>query len=81
MTTLELQAAKLELIERLLTLNDDQFVKVKKYVKNLVAKEPVKTYKMPADLLNDLILASEEDIANGRCVGEEEMNDYIDSLR
>mgnify|MGYP000347023061 CR=1 FL=1 len=81
MTTMELKARKMDLMELLLQLDGQKLAQVEKYIQRLLSDADSPTYKMPAKLLNTLLDKAEANKKNGCYIEEEEMNQFIDSLR
>lgn len=82
MTTMELKARKMDLLELLLQLDNVQLTKAEKYIHKLVGQESshIQTYNMSQDLLNALLEKAEENKKKGNYIEEEDMNNYINTL-
>ena len=48
MTTMELKARKMDLVEALMQLDNEKLAKAEKYIKKLLSDSPTKTYDMPS---------------------------------
>ena len=81
MTTMELKARKMDLVEALMQLDNDKLSKAEKYIKKLLSAPPVQTYDMPSELLNALLDRADENKKNGNYIEEQDMDNFIQSLQ
>ena len=81
MTTMELKARKMDLVEALMQLDNEKLAKAEKYIKKLLSASPTKTYDMPSELLNALLNRAENNKKSGNYIEEQEMSDFIKSLQ
>ena len=81
MTTMELKARKMDLVEALMQLDNEKLAKAEKYIKKLLSDSPTKTYDMPSELLNALLNRARKYKKSGNYIEEQEMSDFIKSLQ
>lgn len=81
MTTMELKARKMDLVEAVMLLDNEKLTKAEKYIKSLLFDSSARTYDMPSALLNILLDRAEMNKKNGNYIEEEEMNNFIQSLQ
>lgn len=81
MTTMELNTRRMDILDVLMQLDNDKFVKAEKYIHKLLHESKAKAYEMPSDLLNSLLDKAEENLKKRSYIEEQEMNNFIDSLQ
>lgn len=80
MTTMELKARKMDLVEAVMLLDNEKLAKAEKYILSLLAEPSSKSYDMPSSLLNALLDRADENRKNGSYINEKEMDEFIKSL-
>lgn len=81
MTTMELKARQMDIMQALIQLDNEKLAKAEKYIHKLLNESKIQTFNMSSDLLNTLLDNAEENRKNGICIEEQEMNNFIDSLQ
>ena len=79
MTSTEIKARKMDIMEALMSLDEEKLSKVEKYIRKLMGEQ--RTYEMPSDLLDALLTKANEDLKNGKYIEEQEMELFINSLQ
>lgn len=79
MTTIEIKARKMDLLETLMSLDEKKLSKVEKYMHKLI-QEP-QSYEMPQELLNALLNKASDNLNTGNYIEDSEMQDFIHSLQ
>lgn len=79
MTTIEIKARKMDLLETLMSLDEKKLSKVEKYIHKLI-QEP-RCYEMPQELLSALLNKASDNLNAGNYIEDNEMQDFIHSLQ
>lgn len=79
MTTIELQAKRLNIINSLRELDKEGLSKLESLIQSLKEDTNKQTYKMPHELLIAFAERANEDFKNGNCITQEELEKEIET--